>query len=231
MAKEDIERLQIDLDGLLEVLSELFDTRDFTIVYGKDFEYNQEAKTIYVGENYDYIMSAMGIAHEFMHHVKNIEGRAIKGLDMEDYKQLKLLSLIDDKFLWPHKNVPQEIEANAFCKLFIDRYLKFLHGNKIISTHKFRAGQKQAVDILGIDPNEFYGEEKVKELLDKEAATYKELDARYGNDIEFILTNSLSSAMLNLPSSKSSFRYSAFCFLLSEFVKTVSASQYFLRIN
>ena len=187
MAKEGIQRLQIDLDELLGVLAELFDTKDFSVVYGDTFEYNQETKTIYVDERHDNLTTIMGMAHEFMHHVQNIENRAVKGLDMEDYKLYKLLSEKDEKFLWVHKNVPQEIEANAFCKLFIDRYLKFLHGNKIISTHKFRAGQKQAVDILGIDPNEFYGEDKVKELLAKEGDAYNRLDARYGNDIELIL--------------------------------------------
>jgi len=188
MVKEGIQRLQIDLDELLGVLAELFDTKDFSVVYCDTFEYNQETKTIYVDERHDNVATIMGMAHEFMHHVQNIESRAIKGLDMEDYKLYKLLSEKDEKFLWMHKNVPQEIEANAFCKLFIDRYLKFLHDNEVISTNKLRARLKQAIEILAISPNEFYGEDKVNELLTKENDAYKRLDARYGNDIGFILT-------------------------------------------
>ena len=187
--------MEIRLDDAFMILAHLFNT-SFDVVYGTSCEYNQDTKTVYINHFESWIEQIMGAAREVMHHHQHEEGRGTHGEDMEFYKRCKLAMIKDPKLLWLQRSEPNEVEANAFCKVFADRLLKFAHDNKMLTTYKYRKLLAEAVDILALttnDPTDFYTNAQNQKVLDKEKVVYRTLEAKYGNDITLLLTKKFAS--------------------------------------
>ena len=184
----------LNIDGMdaIEILSELFGLKDFCVVFSeKGAEYDRKKKTIFIPDRYENWKQIMGLAHEIMHHKQHIEKRLIDGLDLEEYALYGALIEKDERFLWLQRIEPDEIEANAFCALFINKVYEFFYKHGAITKSTYNKMLKQTEDILAVTEALEGSEGKLLEIKSKEKAEHKRLDAEYGEKIMELLAKRL----------------------------------------
>ena len=176
------------MDDVIEILAELFNAYDVQIFYwDEDFEYNPKKKIIYAPEDAGGVFAIMGIAHEFMHHKQNIDKRWMSEDEAGDYKIHIIVASVDERSQWLLRMPDIEIEANAFCKLFIERLLEFNFINGFLDDEGRKIALRAVRDYLEIAKPHPDNESKVKEIKAKEKSLHAKLKGELSVKIDDLI--------------------------------------------